>query len=153
MNGKIVALATAAVIVVIIGGGIILKRQATAPAQPISSADKATQAVTNGDIKIVDTVVGTGTEATKGKKVTVQYTGKLEDGTKFDSSYDHGQPFTFTLGVGQVIKGWDQGVNGMKVGGKRTLTIPPELGYGAQSQSGIPANSTLIFDVELLDVQ
>ena len=100
-----------------------------------------------------DTKVGTGAEAVAGKKVTVNYVGTLTDGTKFDSSIDRGQPFTFTLGAGEVIKGWDQGVAGMKVGGERKLTIPPELGYGSSAQGSIPANSTLIFDVTLLDVQ
>lgn len=88
-----------------------------------------------------------------GKTVSVNYTGTLTDGTKFDSSYDRNQPFDFQLGAGQVIKGWDQGVAGMKVGGKRKLVIPPGLGYGAQANGKIPANSTLIFEVELLSVK
>jgi hypothetical protein len=100
-----------------------------------------------------DTVVGTGAEAVAGKKVTVNYVGMLENGTVFDASANHGQPFTFTLGVGQVIKGWDEGVAGMKVGGKRHLVIPPEKGYGAQGIGSIPPNSTLIFDVELVGVE
>ncbi len=88
-----------------------------------------------------------------GKTVSVHYTGKLTDGTKFDSSLDRGDPFSFRLGAGQVIKGWDQGVAGMKVGGKRLLTIPPELGYGQRGFPGaIPPNSTLVFEVELLGV-
>ena len=104
---------------------------------------------------IKDEVVGTGAEAVAGKMVTVNYTGTLSDGKKFDSSYDHGQPFSFVLGAGQVIQGWDEGVAGMKVGGKRMLTIPPELGYGNQNVGGglIPPNSTLIFEVELMDVK
>jgi peptidylprolyl isomerase len=86
--------------------------------------------------------------------VTVHYTGTLKDGTKFDSSVDRGQPFTFVIGVGQVIKGWDEGVAGMKIGGKRELIIPPQLGYGARAIPGvIPANSTLCFEVELLSVK
>jgi FKBP-type peptidyl-prolyl cis-trans isomerase len=104
-------------------------------------------------MQLVDEVAGTGVEATAGKKVTVHYVGKLEDGAKFDSSVDRGQPFTFNLGVGEVIRGWDEGVAGMKVGGKRKLTIPPELGYGSQAVGVIPPNSTLIFEVELLNVQ
>lgn len=102
---------------------------------------------------IEDVQVGTGEEAVSGKKVTVHYTGTLSDGTKFDSSVDRGTPFTFNLGAGEVIQGWDQGVAGMKVGGKRKLTIPPSLGYGSQANGPIPANSTLIFDVELLKVE
>ena len=100
-----------------------------------------------------DLVVGSGEEATAGSLVTVHYTGTLESGEKFDSSLDRGAPFQFILGVGQVISGWDQGVSGMKVGGKRKLTIPPELGYGANAVGSIPANSTLFFEVELLEVQ
>ena len=108
-------------------------------------------------LKYTDTNVGTGTEATKGRKVSVHYTGWLYNngtkGAKFDSSLDRGQPFSFTLGKQQVIKGWDEGVAGMKVGGKRTLVIPPELGYGARGAGGvIPPNATLMFDVELLKV-
>ena len=105
-------------------------------------------------LQIEDMVVGTGPEATKGKQVTVHYTGWLTDGKKFDSSKDHGQAFQFALGRGQVIPGWDQGVTGMKVGGKRKLTIPPELGYGQQGAGGvIPPNATPVFEVELLGVR
>jgi len=104
-------------------------------------------------LQITDTVVGTGTEAKAGQTISVHYTGTLDNGTKFDSSVDRGEPFTFTLGAGQVIQGWDEGFAGMKVGGKRTLVIPPALGYGNQAVGTIPANSTLHFDVELLDVK
>jgi FKBP-type peptidyl-prolyl cis-trans isomerase len=109
-------------------------------------------------LKYTDTTIGTGFEATKGHKVSVHYTGWLykdgAKGAKFDSSLDRGQPFAFALGAGQVIRGWDEGVDGMKVGGKRTLIIPPELGYGARGAGGvIPPNATLMFDVELLGVQ
>ena len=108
-----------------------------------------------------DEAAGTGHEATAGRRVTVHYTGWLCDaskadrkGRKFDSSRDRGEPFTFRLGKGEVIRGWDEGVAGMKVGGRRTLTIPPDYGYGAQGAGGvIPPNATLVFDVELLDVK
>jgi FKBP-type peptidyl-prolyl cis-trans isomerase len=101
-----------------------------------------------------DTTPGKGREAKTGDTVHVQYTGTLMNGEKFDSSYDHGgDPFKFTLGKGEVIKGWDQGVVGMKVGGKRRLRIPPELGYGANgSPPKIPANAGLVFDVELVSI-
>lgn len=103
---------------------------------------------------ITDLSAGTGATAIPGSIVTVNYVGKLEDGTVFDASARHGKPFTFQLGVGSVIAGWDQGVAGMNVGGKRVLVIPPELGYGAQGAGGvIPPNATLTFEVELLDVQ
>ena len=105
------------------------------------------------ELQIVDTTVGEGKEAILGKVVSVHYTGTLTDGTKFDSSVDRGTPFQFTLGAGQVIQGWDQGVIGMKVGGKRTLTIPSDLAYGPTGRPGtIPPSATLIFDIELLDV-
>ncbi len=100
-----------------------------------------------------DDAVGDGPEARAGQTVSVHYTGTLLDGRKFDSSRDRGQPFQFGLGAGQVIRGWDEGVAGMKVGGRRTLVIPPELGYGARAIGPIPPNSTLRFDVELLGVR
>jgi peptidylprolyl isomerase len=100
----------------------------------------------------MDLVVGTGPTAVVGDTITVNYIGTLQNGTKFDSSYDRNQPFTFRLGAGAVIAGWDQGLPGMKVGGKRRLTIPPSLGYGNQANGPIPANSTLLFDVELLSI-
>lgn len=102
---------------------------------------------------IEDIVTGHGQEAVKGKEITVHYTGWLQDGTKFDSSLDRHQPLTIVLGVGQVIRGWDEGFGGMKEGGKRKLTIPPEMGYGARGAGGvIPPNATLVFEVELLKV-
>jgi len=108
-------------------------------------------------LKYTDTTVGTGAEAAAGNKVTVHYTGWLykngQKGAKFDSSLDRGQPFSFALGARQVIRGWDEGVAGMKVGGKRTLIIPPDLGYGDRGAGGvIPGGATLMFDVELLGV-
>ena len=106
------------------------------------------------ELIIEDIAVGEGAEAAAGNKVTVHYTGWLENGRKFDSSVDRGDPFVFPLGEGLVIKGWDLGVAGMKVGGKRKLTIPPHLGYGARGAGGvIPPNATLIFEVELLGLK
>ena len=119
--------------------------------QDSKSTEKTT--TTNSGLKYVDEIVGNGVSPIKGQTVTVHYTGRLENGTKFDSSVDRGQPFKFTIGVGQVIKGWDEGVSTMKVGGERKLIIPPALGYGDRGAgSSIPPNSTLIFDVELLGV-
>jgi FKBP-type peptidyl-prolyl cis-trans isomerase FkpA len=109
---------------------------------------------TPSGLRYRDDQPGTGAEAPRGKLVSVHYTGWLLDGRKFDSSRDRGEPFEFVVGAGQVIRGWDEGVEGMQTGGKRTLVIPPELGYGARSVGGvIPANSTLVFEVELLGVR
>ncbi len=109
--------------------------------------------ITDSGLKYEDLVAGDGEEAKAGQTVTVHYTGWLENGTKFDSSKDRNDPFRFKLGAGQVIRGWDEGVAGMKVGGSRKLTIPAALGYGARGAGGvIPPNATLNFDVELLAV-
>ena len=108
---------------------------------------------TASGLKYVDEHVGDGDAPSKGQKVTVHYTGTLSNGKKFDSSVDRKQPFQFTIGIGQVIKGWDEGVMSMRVGGKRRLIIPAELGYGARgAPPTIPANAELVFDVELLGV-
>ena len=104
------------------------------------------------DLQVTDIKVGEGKEAVAGKIVSVHYVGTLTDGTKFDSSRDRNQAFEFPLGTGRVIAGWDQGVQGMKVGGVRKLVIPPQLGYGDAQAGSIPPNSTLVFEVELLDV-
>jgi FKBP-type peptidyl-prolyl cis-trans isomerase len=117
------------------------------------SKDTAKEIVTPTGLKYVDQKIGAGPEAKAGDAVQVHYTGWLLDGTKFDSSRDRNQPFRFKLGAGQVIKGWDEGVAGMKVGGKRRLTIPSELGYGRQGAGGvIPPGATLVFEVELLGI-
>lgn len=118
------------------------------------SGKKTEKAVTTpSGLKYIDLVVGTGPAPQIGSQVSVHYTGWLEDGTKFDSSKDRDRPFSFVLGRGQVIKGWDEGVASMKVGGKRKLIIPPEIGYGQRGAGNvIPPNATLIFEVELLKV-
>lgn len=109
---------------------------------------------TPSGLKYVDLVEGTGATPQTGQTVIVHYTGTLEDGRKFDSSRDRNQPFSFPIGAGRVIKGWDEGLSTMKVGGQRQLIIPPELGYGARGAGGvIPPNATLMFDVELLDIK
>jgi FKBP-type peptidyl-prolyl cis-trans isomerase FkpA len=125
---------------------------------PSSTGGDGVSSITS--LQVTDVKVGTGTEATNGKSVTVHYTGWLynesapdKHGTKFDSSRDRNQPFVFTLGAGGVIAGWDQGILGMKIGGQRTLVIPPSLGYGSRGNPPIPPNATLVFDVELLGVQ
>jgi FKBP-type peptidyl-prolyl cis-trans isomerase FkpA len=110
--------------------------------------------ITDSGLKLEDLVEGDGAVAAVGQHVVVHYTGWLTDGRKFDSSHDRAEPFDFALGKGHVIRGWDEGVAGMKVGGKRKLTIPPHLGYGARGAGGvIPPNATLVFDVELLEIR
>ena len=140
--------------------GAALALAILAVSTPVGRSDAADNQVTEmpDGLKYTDTTTGDGATAKAGNKVSVHYTGWLSDngakGKKFDSSVDRGQPFQFTLGAKQVIAGWDEGVAGMKVGGKRTLNIPPELGYGARGAGGaIPPNATLIFDVDLLQVQ
>lgn len=104
-------------------------------------------------LKIEDIQEGTGEAVKSGDTIVIHYKGTLTNGTTFDSSYDRGQPFETTIGVGQVIEGWDKGIIGLKVGGKRTLTIPPDMGYGERAAGDIPPNSTLIFEVELLEIK
>lgn len=155
---NLIAVASLATIALFIGLVLVL----THPKQKTAVLGTSKQ-TTNEEKKIVtpeitqlqstDEVIGTGDEAVAGKTVSVNYLGTLTDGTKFDSSYDRNQPFEFKLGGGQVIQGWDQGVAGMKVGGKRKLVIPASLGYGASANGSIPANSTLVFEIELLAVK
>lgn len=126
------------------------------PLPEVKESAQTTQNITGPDgsiLKITDTIVGEGDEAVAGKTLSMNYVGTLLDGTKFDSSYDRNEPFSFVLGGGQVIKGWDQGIVGMKVGGKRHLEIPSSFGYGDTGYGPIPAKATLIFDVELLEVK
>jgi len=133
------------------------QKSAPAPKPPSTAAPTPVTGdptVTKSGLKYWDIKVGEGAEAVKGKRVRVHYTGWLTNGKKFDSSVDRGQPFEFQLGAGQVIRGWDEGVAGMKVGGKRQLNLKPQLAYGSQGAGGvIPPNATLIFDVELLGVR
>jgi len=149
MNKKttIAVVISIVIVFVLVGGGLISgvftnNKQAANKNMP-----------TSNQIESKDIVVGTGDVAVAGKDVTVHYTGVFVDGKKFDSSLDRGVPFTFKLGAGLVIKGWDIGVEGMKVGGKRIIVVPPELAYGASDYQSIPGNSTLIFQIELLSVK
>jgi FKBP-type peptidyl-prolyl cis-trans isomerase FkpA len=122
--------------------------------KPGSTLKEGATITTASGLKIEEVKNGTGDLAESGKTVSVHYTGTFTDGKKFDSSYDRGQPITFPLGAGRVIKGWDEGIAGMRVGEKRKLTIPPELAYGAEGRPPMmPPNSTLLFDVELVEVK
>lgn len=131
------------------------KPTTTTKKKPISEpVTPASPVTTASGLKYTEVKVGNGATPATGQTVEVHYTGTLENGTKFDSSRDRGQTFKFQIGVGQVIKGWDEGVGSMKVGGRRNLIIPPDLGYGARGAGGvIPPNATLLFDVELIGVK
>jgi FKBP-type peptidyl-prolyl cis-trans isomerase len=141
----------------IVVGAAALAAMVAACAQsqaPAGGGGGGEEVTTPSGLKYTDVKVGTGAEAKSGQNVSVHYTGTLTDGKKFDSSKDRNQPFNFPLGAGRVIKGWDEGVAGMRVGGVRKLVIPANLGYGASGAGGvIPPNATLLFDVELLDVK
>jgi len=146
-----IVVAIAVVLVFVFVGGMSIFNSLTTNNKV--ETNSTTTASSTAGLIIKDVVVGNGTEAINGSIVTVHYTGVFEDGTKFDSSRDRGEPFSFELGKGMVIAGWDQGVLGMKVGGKRNLVISPELGYGPNDYGPIPGGSTLMFEVELLDVK
>lgn len=145
----IIAVVIAVVLVgVLMGGGLVSGLFTSSDKNQNNKMQQEGSQIQSNDI-----LVGTGDVAISGKEVTVHYTGVFSDGKKFDSSIDRGVPFTFKLGSGMVIKGWDIGVEGMKVGGKRILVIPPQLGYGEKDYGPIPGNSTLIFEIELLGVK
>ena len=157
-----------AVVLVVAGGYLVTRNkaqvtsmndqqitpQATMTPTPTAEATaSANVKILDGGLKIEDVKVGTGPEVKSGDTIKIHYNGTFEDGKKFDSSYDRGQPFETQIGVGRVIEGWDKGVPGMKVGGKRKLIIPGNLGYGPQGMPGaIPPNATLLFDVELIEI-
>ncbi len=142
------------IILLLLAGGAYLVWSAASDNSAGNLPNLSGMTTTASGLQYKDTQIGSGAEATPGKMVSVHYTGWLQNGVKFDSSLDRGQPFTLSVGVGQVIPGWDEGLVGMKVGGKRLLVIPPELGYGAAgSPPVIPPNATLIFEVELLEVK
>ena len=139
---------------IVLGVAVVAVLVAACNQSPAGGGGGGQEVTTASGLKYTDIKVGTGAEAKAGQTASVHYTGWLTDGKKFDSSKDRNQPFPFRLGAGQVIKGWDEGVQGMKVGGTRKLTIPADLGYGARGAGGvIPPNATLVFEVELLDVK
>ncbi len=163
VTGTGVAIGTAVVVALaflFFGPSILRPFSAQPTTQPMTdqtatadAAQPAEQAPDPTTLQVNDTKVGTGAIAAAGDTITVNYVGALTDGTVFDASEKHGQPFSFTLGAGQVIQGWDQGIVGMKEGGERILVIPASMGYGAHATGPIPANSALIFKVDLVKVQ
>lgn len=142
----IAAIAVAAVLFIVLRGG----SSTPSPSSVGEVTGPGGEVTTPSGLKYLDEVVGSGASPRQGQNVTVHYTGTLENGTKFDSSVDRGQPYTFRIGTRVVIQGWDEGIMTMKVGGKRRLTIPANLAYGAAGRPGIPPNATLLFEVELL---
>ncbi len=155
MNSKITFIGLGAIVIIVlilVGQNLGNSSSETQGQANISEAFQNMQKNPSG-LQWKDVVIGTGTEVTTGSTVSVHYTGTLTNGVKFDSSYDRGAPFSFTVGEGQVIPGWEEGLLGMRVGGKRELVIPPELAYGSRDLGVIPANSTLQFVVEVVDVK
>lgn len=151
-----IAVAVALVVVGYVTGNVFfngLSDQTNQSGTVIGSSTSSSSSMDATELQIVDTVIGTGAEAQPGKHVYVHYTGRFTNGQVFDTSMTRGVPIDFPLGTGYVIKGWDEGLKGMKVGGKRTITVPPSMGYGPNDYGPIPGNSTLIFDVELVDVK
>ena len=148
-----IAIVAVAILFIIMGFFQQQVRQAQNDVLPDNTNSNSNNMIQDGELSLEDVIVGEGQEAQSGDTVTVHYVGKFADGSTFDSSVDRGQPFTFTLGQGRVIAGWEQGVVGMREGGVRKLVIPPELGYGPNDYQSIPGNSTLYFEVQLLEVQ
>ncbi len=153
MNNEKIAVIIAVAVVIVSALFIFKVIPFSLPSKQATPVTETTDAGSSEKLKIEDIEVGTGEEVKKGDTVVIHYNGTLTDGTKFDSSYDRGEPFETQIGVGAVIQGWDEGVVGMKTGGKRKLIIPPDLGYGDKQMGSIPANSTLIFDVELIEIK
>lgn len=155
-NTSIAVILGIVVVAIFLGMGFFVFPGSNADAENRGNAqallDELQQTGTVTELRMQNIVSGSGEEAGAGDVVVVHYTGVLPDGTVFDSSHNRGEPFIFELGAGQVIEGWERGVSGMQVGGRRLMVIPPELGYGATAVGPIPANATLIFDVELLQI-
>lgn len=152
-RGKVIFAGVVLVILLVLGAGFLGRKMDEKNGSTTTAAPVVTQPMpVTQSLIIQDEVIGTGEIASVGATLSVNYRGTLLDGTEFDSSYKRNQPFQFVLGAGQVIAGWDQGFVGMKAGGKRKLTIPPNLGYGSRPAGTIPLNSTLVFEVELLSV-